>query len=170
MNDFEPAWVAAFKQLRMTRSNKIWVGCLTVLALSSCKVESIRHEPSRAVSDTNQFLRALYFDEDYSRALVLADAQLRQSLSANDLKRLVEGIKQQRGKLRTLKADSYLMVQGRGMELFYVGTYENGVVYHRLVLMGDATSGYRVSGVWYSTDPYPEQALRRKFDQDINVQ
>ncbi len=51
------------------------------------------------------------------------------------------------------------------MELFYVGTYENGTLYHRLVLMGDADTGYKVSGIWYSVDPYPKHTLRREFKQ-----
>lgn len=55
------------------------------------------------------------------------------------------------------------------MELFYVGMYEEGTLYHHLILLGDP-SGYKVSGVWYSLDPYPEQASRRKFNQEILVE
>lgn len=55
------------------------------------------------------------------------------------------------------------------MELFYTGVYERGTLYHRLVLQGEATSGYRVSGLWYILDPYPEQTLRRKFETNIPV-
>ena len=44
-----------------------------------------------------------------------------------------------------------------------------GTLYHRLVLQGEATSGYRVSGLWYQFDPYPPQTLRRKFETDIPV-
>jgi hypothetical protein len=142
---------------------------LLVLCFSSCRVETVKHDPIKAVDDANDFLKALYLDENYPLALEVADVQLRQSLTANDLRQLVEGVKQERGKLKTLKADSYLMVQGRGMELFYVGSYQKGPLYHRLVLMGDLPTGYKVSGVWYSLDPYPEQVLRRKFNQEILV-
>lgn len=144
--------------------------CLLFLLSASCKVENVRHEPSRAVIDGNQFLKALYIDEDYDRARGLVDSQLQESLTANNLRQLVEKIKTEKGALKTLKADSYLMVQGRGMELFYDGTYDRGELYHRLVVVGDASSGYKVSGVWYSPDAYPEQPLRRKFGQEIFVQ
>lgn len=50
-----------------------------------------------------------------------------------------------------------------------MGEYKKGVLYHRLVLMGDASSGYRVSSVWFKSDPYPENPLRLKFDGDIFV-
>lgn len=142
---------------------------LLLLFSASCKVESVRHEPAIAVTDGNQFLKTLYIEEDYERARGLADAQLQQSVTASDLSQMVKGIERDQGDLQTLKADSYLMVQGRGMELFYVGTYNRGTLYHRLVLNGDASSGYKVSGVWYSIDPYPDQPLRRKFDQEILV-
>lgn len=141
-----------------------------ILCFLSCRVETVKHDPVKAVYDTNYFLRALYLDEDSSKALELADVQLRQSLTANDLSQLADGVKQERGALKTLKADSYLMVQGRGMELFYVGVYERGVVYHRLVIAGDSSTGYRVSGVWYQLEPYPEQPLRRRFSQEIIVE
>ncbi len=130
----------------------------------------MQHDPIAAVSDVNKFLKALYVEQDYPRALELADTQLRQSSNADDLKRMVEKIKDQRGELRKLKADSYLMTPGRSMELFYTGTYEKGNLYHRLVLVGDVSTGYKVSGVWYSTDPYPKQSLREKFSQDLFVQ
>ena len=81
------------------------------------------------------------------------------------MRRLVDQIDQRQGKLTVLQADSYLMTPGKAMELFYVGTYENGTLYHRLVLMGDADTGYKVSGIWYSVDPYPKHTLRREFKQ-----
>jgi len=72
--------------------------------------------------------------------------------------------------LQRLTADSYLMVQGAGMELFYVGTYDNGVLYHRLVLAGDASAGYRVTGIWFKPEPYPENVMRKKFETEIPVE
>lgn len=140
-----------------------------ILSLSACHVQSVRHSPIKAAFDANQFLKSLYFDEDCPGALRLADEQLRRSVTPDDLKKMVDGMKQKRGALKTLRAESYLMTQGETMELFYRGEYEKGVVYHRLVLKGDASSGYRVSGVWFQPEPYPENPLRRKFDGEIFV-
>ena len=56
------------------------------------------------------------------------------------------------------------------MELFYVGTYDNGVLYHRLVLAGDASAGYRVTGIWFKPEPYPENVMRKKFETEIPVE
>jgi hypothetical protein len=147
----------------------IFVIASLVFGFSGCRIQTVKHSPVRAVIDTNQFLKAFYFDEDYAKALDLASGQLRQSATTDDLKKMVEEMKQERGALKTLRADSYLMTQGDTMELFYIGEYEHGVLYLRLVLMGDASSGYRVSGVWFQPEPYPENPLRRKFDVEIFV-
>ena len=140
-----------------------------VLALPACQFRSVTHSPMKAAYNANQFLIALYFDEDYAKALELADEQLRQSATPNDLKTMTDKIKQEYGALKKLKADSYLMEQGNTMELFYVGEYEKGTLYHSLVLVGDTSSGYRVSGVWHRPEPYPDDPLRRKFDVEIFV-
>jgi hypothetical protein len=154
----------------MRRISKIAIAILLGLAIGACKIQSVVHDPDKAVSDTNEFLRALYVIREYDKALTLADPQLRKSLSADDLKHLVEGMEQQQGSLKELRADSYLMTSGETMELFYVAACERGNLYHRLVLKGDASSGYRVSGVWYSVDPYPSQPLRREFSEKFVIQ
>jgi hypothetical protein len=140
------------------------------LLLCDCRIERVKQDPTKAVSDTNQFLKALYFEERFDEALRLADPTLSNSATPADLENMVKKTKQEVGEVKKLKADSYLMTQGRSMELFYVGTYEKGTLYHRLVLVGDAFSGYRVSGVWFQAEPYPEQTLRRKFSEDIFVE
>lgn len=124
----------------------------------------------KAALDANQFLKALYLDENPSEALKLCDEQLRNPGATEALTKLINQIKAERGHLKSLAADSYLMVQGPGMELFYVGTYENGVLYHRLVVVGDISTGYKVSGVWFQHEPYPQSQLRRKFEVEIPVQ
>jgi hypothetical protein len=136
---------------------------LPILALASCQHQKFIHNPRQAASDVKPFLKALYFDENFPMALELADERLRQSATADDMRKISTQIKQTKGKLKLLRADSYLMTPGPTMELFYIGEYENGLLYHRLVLMGDASSVYKVSGVWFQHNPYPENALRRKF-------
>src|ERR1041384_1903228 len=150
-----------------------WIALLVVSSLlafsASCQLQKFKHSPLRAASDANRFLSALYFERDYSKALELADPILSQSATKENLEVMVDELKQQKGEVREFKADSYLMVQGRGMELFYVGHWQRGTSYHRLVLSGDADSGYRVSGIWYKDEPYPDQALRHRFSEEIVV-
>ena len=143
---------------------------LILLCFSACHIQATKHDPEKAVLDTNQFLKAFYFEENPSEALKFCDEQIRTSGATDALTKMLSQIKRERGALKGLVADSYLMVQGPAMELFYVGTYENGVLYHRLVVVGNALDGYKISGVWFQHEPYPEGPLRRKFQVAIPVQ
>jgi hypothetical protein len=137
---------------------------------SACHFQAIKHDPVEAVLDTNRFLKAFYVDENPSEALKFFNEELRTSHATDGLTRMLTQIKREQGSLRRLAADSYLMVQGPAMELFYIGTYDNGVLYHRLVVVGDASAGYKVAGVWFQHEPYPQSQLRRKFETEIPVQ
>ena len=141
-----------------------------LLCFSACHFQAVKHDPGKAVLDTNQFLKALYIDENPSEALRFCGEEVRTAGGADALTKMLTKIKQDRGRLQRLTADSYLMVQGAGMELFYVGTYDNGVLYHRLVLAGDASAGYRVTGIWFKPEPYPENVMRKKFETEIPVE
>lgn len=140
---------------------------LVAIADCACRLQKVDHSPSKAALDANQFLKALYADEDYVKALNLSADPVRQAASADDLKKMVEKITQEHGTLKSLKADSYLMTPGQSMELFYIGEYEKGFLFHRLVLTGDASSEYKVKGVWFQPDPYPSNPLRRRFENEI---
>ena len=140
------------------------------LTLVGCWFQSIKHNPTTAAFATNVFLRALYVERNYERALSLSDEALRKSATADNLAQMVDLAEKNCGALKELKADSYLMAPGKTMELFYVGKCDKGILYHRLVLVGDASNGYRVSGVWFQDSPYPEQAMRRRFETVIVVE
>jgi hypothetical protein len=137
------------------------------LALSACSLEKISHSPNQAAFNAHEFLRAMYVEEDYAKALHIAAEPVRQSATADTMKQMVEQTRQERGDFKFFKADSYLMTQGRSMEVFFVAEHANGLVYHRLVMIGDASSGYKVTGVWFKLEPYPANPLRIKFEGEV---
>jgi hypothetical protein len=140
-----------------------------LVSLPNCVVRPVRHEPGEALIISNKFLSALYYDGDYKRAFQYVDSHFKETASIDDLHTLVLRIKQERGNLQAIRTESYLIVPGSGMQLFYVGTYDRGMLYHRVAVSGDASSGYQIAGVWYSTDPYPRQSLRRDFEDQIVI-
>jgi hypothetical protein len=146
------------------------VGLLVIaltLALSGCYLEKISHSANQAAVDAHEFLRAMYVEEDYDKALQIAAEPVRQSATADTMKQMVEKTRQERGDFKFFKADSYLITQGRSMEVFFVAEHANGLVYHRLVMVGDASSGYKVTGVWFKLEPYPPNPLRIKFEGEV---
>jgi hypothetical protein len=142
---------------------------ISICTLAICGCYFSRHHPTRAASDANSFLKALYLDHNYEAAWDLGDDTLHKSASVETLERMSWWIEDNSGQLEELKAESYTPPSGDSIELFYVGRYEKGVLYHRLLLVGDASKGYRVSGVWFRDSPYPQLAPRHPFEINIVV-
>jgi hypothetical protein len=142
---------------------------LIAVSLIGCTFKSVRHDHNVAVEAGNAFLSALYLQRNYSRALELADESFRKTVSLENLGQMVDMAEKNCGTRKEFKAESYQMAPNVMTEVYYVETCDRGVVYHRLVLVGDATNGYSVAGVWLNSSPYPQNSLRQKFEKDIVV-
>lgn len=135
-----------------------------------CRREQVKHDPERALSNTKQFVKVLYCEKAVDTALALTDASLRQFATSADLQNILDKAVKEVGKTTKLTADSYLMAPGRNIEIFYVATGQKGVLYHRIVVTGDAASGYKVTGAWFQTQPYPSNTLRRRFHTELTIE
>ena len=143
---------------------------LLLACLAACTFKAVTHDGVTAASAGKVFLKALYLDHDANRALSIADEQLRQSATAAQLTNLATKVDEYCGGLKELRADSFAMLPGQTMQVFFTGTCEKKTLYHRLVMFGSVQEGYRVGGVWFQDTPYPEHPLRKKLDQNIVVQ
>lgn len=152
--------------LKMAR---VFIPALLGLVLAGCVLQSVKHNPTTSALAANVFLRAMYVEHNYDRALMLSDPALRKSVTAANLAAMVELAERKCGTLQELKAESYLMTPGKTIELFYVGRCDRGILYHHLVLVGDVSDGYHVSGVWFQDSPYPVQTMRRQFETELVV-
>jgi len=90
---------------------------LCALALCGCYFQSVRHNPAKAASDTNVFLKALYLDQNYQRAFNLGDDALRKAATADNLEQMAQTAEENAGRLEELKAESYRQTPGRTMEI-----------------------------------------------------
>jgi hypothetical protein len=115
-------------------------------------------------------MKALYLDENPSEALQYCDERMRVPSAIDGFRKMINKTKQERGSLKSLAASSYVMQQGSAIQLLYVGTYEKGVLYHRITVDGNASDGYRVVGVWFQLEPYPQSQMRCNFETEIPVQ
>jgi hypothetical protein len=167
MDSFGGSKILRGTRLALTRSNIV---LFILLCLPACHYQAIKHDPHKAVVDANRFMKALYLDENPSEALQYCDEQMRVPTAIDSLGKIINQTKQERGSLKRLAASSYLMEQGSAMQLLYVGTYEKGVLYHRIVVDGNASDGYRVTGVWFQLEPYPQSQLRRNFETEVPVE
>jgi hypothetical protein len=153
-------------------SNHFYMKIILILllagALVGCTFRSVSHDPSTAAMAANVFLKALYIEHDYDRALMLSDESLRRMVTSDKLAELVKVVDDNCGELKQLQADSYAKGQDLTLELFYTATCEKKTLYHRLVMVGDVSKGYRTAGVWFQDAPYPGN--RPKFKNGIVVQ
>lgn len=140
------------------------------LALVGCTFRSVKHDPSTAAMAANIFLKAMYIEHNYDRALMLSDESLRRSATSDNLAQMVKVVEDNCGVLKELKAESYQKGQNLTLELFYTATCEKKNLYHRVVLAGDVSSGYRTAGIWFQDKPYPGNDMRPKFEQRIVVE
>jgi len=138
--------------------------CIAALFLlaSGCYVAVVSHSQERALSDSNDFVSAFLVDRDAEHAWRLGDPELQRRTDVHSIQGVLETIDARVGRLREILPDSYIQTPGRTMEVLYVGTYERGLLYHRIVLAGDK-SGYRVTGFWFQAEPYPQESSRQPF-------
>src|SRR6185369_7869234 len=69
-----------------------------LLCFSACHFQAVKHDPGKAVLDTNQFLKALYIDENPSEALKFCGEEVRTAGGADALTKMLTKIKQERGR------------------------------------------------------------------------
>ncbi len=56
-----------------------------------------------------------------------------------------------------------------GMSIFLYGSQGDERFYYRLLMIGSATAGYGVGGVWRGSGPYPPSRLRQPLSGQIGA-
>lgn len=142
---------------------------LLLPVFAACQVNAIHHDEDRAAAEAAEVLKLIYLKADYEKAHARLEKELREKLSAGQLRDLVGQVEAGQGPVQELRLDSFLPMQGqRAMTVFFDGTNERGRTYHQVVLIGDAGS-YKVGGIWVRGDPYPAEKLRQPFRQGVVV-
>ena len=142
---------------------KIFIINFIAILLYGCGVNIIIHDEDKAVTEANLVLEILFINENYKEAYDKFDPEFKKHYTSANLKQIVEQVRSEFGNLKEFQVDSFLPMPGkRAITLFYKGIHEDGVSYHRVVLVGDK-KGYKVTGLLFAKQPYPEHKLRKKF-------
>jgi len=166
---FRGALLLPFFGLYRVEVKRIFVLFSALLVMLGCSFRATTHDPIKAASDGGEFLLSVYINHDYVGALRSSHNQLQQSAKADDLQRLVEQAQSKVGTLQKLTGESFVPVPGDAIEVFFVGRHERGILYNRLVLIGDSTNGYKVSGFWFSSQPYSKVREQKSFSTKIEI-
>ncbi len=130
---------------------------LLTLSLVGCvKVQIIKHDPYRAAEDASATLGAMFFEQDYEAARAMADESFRDTTTVQDMATCVAQLSASFGPMNELRAKAYKPMNGqKAITLFFEGTHEKGMSYHRVVVAGDS-GGYRVFSIESADRPFPE--------------
>ncbi|MGP0066412.1 MAG: hypothetical protein ACLQGP_22840 [Isosphaeraceae bacterium] len=135
------------------RVRTLWV--LAMCGLSTSCIRIISHDESKAANTAAEFARAAFVARDYPRAYGLLASSARSQVT---LQKLTESIAEMhpKGFPSQVDAAEYEPMPGqRAMNIYLNGTGEGEAYFYRLLMEGDAPSGYGVIGLYRSNGPPP---------------
>ncbi|NLO91520.1 MAG: hypothetical protein GX410_05960 [Elusimicrobia bacterium] len=125
-----------------------------VMALSGCVSASVQDE-KLAARQAGEFCDVAFIRHDAVQAYALLLEQTKQSIPADKFAGILVQMHPS-GYPNIVKAIEYEPLPGqRAMNIILVGENSSEKFYYRLVMAGDAVSGYRVAGLFRSNGPYP---------------
>jgi hypothetical protein len=140
-----------------------WMPVLVVtscVGLPSCGFNVITHDERAAASSAQRFARSAFVEKAFRAAHDQLSPDARLSMSLEQL--TATAGKMHPGAWPTdVAAVEFEPLPGRrAMNILLRGTAENEIFYYRLLMNGDASSGYTVAGLWRGNRPYPSKAKR----------
>jgi hypothetical protein len=137
-----------------------WVAVAIICCgLASC-VSVIAHDEKAAAKSATEFAQAAFVARDYPKAHGLLAPR---SQSDIPLDKLIEAIAKMHPKSFPTKvtAIEFEPIPGKkGMNIFVQGEGEGEEFFYRLVMEGDKTAGYRVTGLLRGNGPNPSTNKR----------
>lgn len=132
----------------------IVLGCLP-----SC-INVIAHDEQAAAKAATQFAQAAFVDRSDSEARGLITPSLAQQVTGDKLPEMIAKMHPKMFPTQVAATEFEPLLGQRGMLIFLKGTGDGEEFYYRLVMEGDSSSGYRVSGLFRGSGPYPASARR----------
>jgi hypothetical protein len=127
--------------------------------LTSC-INVVAQDEGAAAKAATQFAQTAFVSRDYERAHELL---IRSGINQFTTAKLSEAIARMHPKTfptEVLATDFEPIPGQRAMNIYLKGRGEGEDFYYRLVMVGDATSGYRVSGLYRGNRPSPSPNKR----------
>jgi hypothetical protein len=130
-----------------------------VLALS-CGAQLIVHDEEAAAKVAEHFASVAFVDHDSQNAHGLLSVEARNAVSREQLSDTIAKMHPREFPTRVKAVEFEPMPGQRAMLIYLNGSATDEEFYYRLQVVGDATLGYEVSGLWRGSGPYPPSARR----------
>ena len=135
-----------------------------ILLFIGCSVNLIVHDETIAAKKAEEFGEVVFVRGETEEGYGLLASQVRRSVPLQDFEDI---IRQMHPKTAPtfIKATEYeKMPEQRAMTIYLFGKRESEEFHYRLVMLGTATSDYRVGGFFRGSGPYPTHKLRHTLN------
>ncbi len=132
--------------------------------LCSCDKFSL-HDPEKARTEADLFLKTLYVDKRYADAYAMTDAIFQKDHDVSDMEVAISMWEKKFGKTIGFRAISYQELENRIIMVFFQSLQEKGILYHKIALKGDSKAGYKTEEVYISDQPFREYREPVKFEE-----
>ncbi len=135
-----------------------------VVVSQSCSlgVRAFKHSPDAAGKEAEKFAFLAFVKHDFQNALLKLVGQ---SFGSEMKLKEIVGKMHPTGYPDAVVATEFEPIPGqRAMNIFLVGENNSEQFYYRFTMAGTAETGYRVSGLWRGSGPYPPSKRRRSLE------
>lgn len=127
----------------------------------SFSVNTWHHSPAMAGEAAQVFAEVAFVNDDADRAYSLVNPEIEAEMTAQDFAAFLTQM-HRTGRPATVDATEYQPLPGyRGMNVYVEGSADSTDFYYRLLMEGTSSSGYRVTGFWRGSRPYPNPQDRQ---------
>ncbi len=138
-------------------------GLLAFALVGGCSANLISHDAETAASAAVEFGTASFVQGDVERAYALLSDEARATVSREQLREVLANM-HPAARPVSLAAIEYEPVPGqRAMQIFLRGQNGSEEFHYRLMMLGSMPAGYKVSGIFRGSGPYPPSKLRTKL-------
>jgi hypothetical protein len=126
----------------------------------SCSVNAWVHQPSVAAESAETFAREAFVEGDAESAYELLAPAAEDELSVAQLAAALRQMHPTSHPTAVHATDYQSLAGFEGMNIYLEGQAGDARFYYRLLMSGNATSGYKVQGLFRGNGPYPNPEER----------
>jgi len=120
----------------------------------------ISHDEQAAAAAATQFAQTTFVKRDYASAHNLLSRAAQKQIPLDKLTEAIAKMHPKSYPARVVATEFEPVPGQRGMYIYLKGDGDGEEFYYRLVVEGDAPTGYRVNGLFRGNGPHPSQNKR----------
>lgn len=140
---------------------KIMLGTSALLFLMSCTAKVISHDEDMAAKSAIEFSKVALVQHDIQNGYSLLSENAKKRISFEKYSQVFSQMHPSLYPI-SLTAEEFEPMPGqKGMNIFLYGENGSEKFFYRLTMEGTTGTGYKVSGIYRGSGPYPPSKLRQ---------